>query len=74
MGVIHLKTKHAKLWADTTIRRGCEDYAVYLDRSGEAYAIQKVIESFKDTPWAPRLRAKLREIVDAMVFPLPNGK
>ena len=67
MGVIHLKTKHRSTNFSETIRRGSNDSALYLDKEGEAYVVQKVFEEYKDGPWAPRLREKLREIVETKI-------
>ena len=74
IGAIYLKTKHPSSGLSGPIRRGADESAFSLDRADEAYVIHKVLEKHKDGPWAQRLRAKLREIVDARVFSLSHAQ
>jgi hypothetical protein len=62
VGVIYIKSKHPAII----------DGALYLDKTGSTYIVQKVFEEYKDGPWGVRLQEKLRENVEAMLFSVSN--
>jgi len=76
LGIMGLATKHSggDFSFSETIHRQAKDTAWCLDTGDEALVVRGILDVDPDCPWAEKLHARLRELVDTKVWLLPDRR